>query len=98
MSKCLIVKTQDSIKKATVFFCEDGEIYFETKGSYAEARDVLDSLGGVAIKFLPGMADRIKLIKKLLEMNYKDAANFYFKDQKSKGRKCKIFEGEFNGK
>jgi hypothetical protein len=81
-------------EKSSLVFCPDGKVYFKNPvGGYIEARDILKS-----IKFVPKMSEKKQMLEKMLSMDYKKAAEFHLKNQKSKGRKGKLFEGEFNDK
>lgn len=94
MSKCVIYQDE----KSSVYFCKDGRIFFKDKDSYVNAKDALEALNSKVVKFLPGMQERKKEITKLLSMCYKDAAKYHLNSQLAKGRKGKLFDGEFNGK
>lgn len=88
MVKAIIYKDE----KSCMVFCEDKKIYFENPlGGYIEARDLLKS-APMSMKSKKGM------IELLLSLPYNEAAKLHLKNNNSKGRKGKIFEGEFNGK
>ena len=101
MVKCIIYKDDQS----QMFFCVNGRIFIESKGSYVDAKEVLRVTkgktiqflqGGKTIKFLQGLKERQKQIEKLLSLGYKEASKLHLKNQLEKGRKGKLFEGEFN--
>jgi len=93
MTKAIIYKDD----KSQVAFCEDGRIYFKSENSrfYIEAKEILKSLDAIKTK---GITERKELLNKLISMNYQEAAKFHLENQKSKGRKGKLFEGEYNDK
>ena len=85
-------------EKSSMIFCEDGRIYFENKGTYVDAKDALKAIKSYKMyKIMPGMIERKAMIEKYLSMKYDEAAKLHCKNQTSKGRKGKIYEGEFNG-
>ncbi len=93
MTKAIIYQDE----KSEVIFCVDGKIYFKNKlsNSYVEAEEMLKSLSKLKI---PGIKERRDFLKKLKTMKYDKAAQYHNQRQISKGRKGKIFEGEFNAK
>jgi hypothetical protein len=93
MTKAIIYKDDQS----EAIFCVDGGIYFKSLNSrfYVEAREVLSSLKLIKTK---GITERKIQIEKLLTLSYKDAAKYHLENQKSKGRKGKLYAGEYNDK
>lgn len=93
MTKAIIYKDNQS----EAVFCVDGGIYFKSLNSrfYVEAKEVLNSLKLIKTK---GIMERKIQIEKLLTLSYKDGAKLHLQEQLKKGRKGKLFEGQFNGK
>ena len=93
MTKAIIYKDDQS----EVAFCYDGTIHFKNNNSrfYVEAREILKSLSLIKTK---GILERKVHLERLLIMDYKDAAKLHLLTQKAKGRKGKLFEGEYNDK
>lgn len=93
MTKAIIYQDDQS----SAVFCVDGKIYFKSMNSrfYVEAREVLKSLSLIKTK---GIMERKAQIEKLLTLSYKEGAQLHLQEQLKKGRKGKLFEGEFNDK
>ena len=86
MSKAIIYEDE----KSKMIFTEENKIYFPLPtGGYAESRTLL--------KTLPKkMNDKKKMVELYLSMNYKEASRLHLRNSLSKGRKGRLYEGEFN--
>jgi hypothetical protein len=101
MSNCIIFKCNNDHKnKYTIYFCKNNKFYLQTKGGYVEVKQALEEVAKypVMMNRIPGMTEKIELMKQMAVMNYKEASEFYYDYQKSKAREGKLFEGDFNGK
>lgn len=91
MTKALIYEDDFGI----LIFCEDRRIFAKNPlGGYSDLGKNLKGLD--RLPKTKEQKEKVEQLKRLLKMDYKEAGKTHFNNCKSKGRKGKLYEGEFN--